>query len=105
MALQSRFSEAIGLLAWFALVFVAAAVGALASIEARTFYAQLAQPSWAPPGYVFGPVWSVLYALMGLSVAIVWRQRRGTNVAVSACSFCCAALCQRAVVVVVLCLA
>ena len=81
MALHSRFSEAVGLLGWFAVVFAAAAVGALASIEARAFYAQLVQPSWAPPGYVFGPVWSVLYALMGVSAGMIWRQRHEKNAA------------------------
>ena len=46
------------------LVFAAAAVGAIASIDAAGFYARLARPAWAPPGWLFGPVWSVLYGLM-----------------------------------------
>lgn len=65
----------LGLLGWLALAFAAAAVGAIASIEAKSFYAQLVRPAWAPPGSVFGPVWSVLYALMGISAWLVWREK------------------------------
>lgn len=54
-------------------MFAAAAVGAVASIHAPSFYAQLIKPSWAPPASVFGPVWSVLYVLMGASAWLVWR--------------------------------
>ncbi|MEO9255500.1 MAG: TspO/MBR family protein [Tepidiformaceae bacterium] len=53
--------------------FAAATVGALASIRAQAFYAQLIQPAWAPPPSVFGPVWTVLYALMALAAWLVWR--------------------------------
>lgn len=63
----------IGLAGWWLLSFAAAAVGALASIQARAFYGQLAQPPWAPPAAVFGPVWTLLYALMGLAAWQVWR--------------------------------
>jgi tryptophan-rich sensory protein len=48
-------------------------VGAVASVDAASFYAQLSKPSWAPPARVFGPVWSVLYALMGVAAWLVWR--------------------------------
>lgn len=60
---------------WLALVFVAAAIGAVASADAGAFYAQLVRPDWAPPASVFGPVWSLLYALMGIAAWLVWRQR------------------------------
>jgi tryptophan-rich sensory protein len=65
----------LGLLGWAFLTFIAAAVGAVASVDARAFYAQLAQPSWAPPGWLFGPIWSVLYAAMAVSAWLVWRNR------------------------------
>jgi benzodiazapine receptor len=67
--------QTVGLLGWASLTFAAAAVGALAAADARVFYAELARPSWAPPGWLFGPVWSVLYALMAESAWIVWRHR------------------------------
>ncbi|MDZ4198862.1 MAG: TspO/MBR family protein [Kiritimatiellia bacterium] len=64
-----------GFSAWVVLTFVAAALGGAASAQAGAFYGLLAQPSWAPPGWLFGPVWSVLYALMGVSAGLVWRKR------------------------------
>jgi len=71
----STSSQAIGLLVWLLLSFAAAAVGALASASAGEFYRDLVRPSWAPPGWLFGPVWSVLYALMGVAAWLVWRAR------------------------------
>ena len=47
----------------------------MASINARDFYAEIIRPSWAPPGWLFGPVWMILYTLMGVAVWHVWLQR------------------------------
>jgi benzodiazapine receptor len=70
--------QLIGLLGWLSLVFATAAVGAIASVDAQSFYARLIKPAWAPAAAVFGPVWSVLYLLMGISAWLVWRSpRRG----------------------------
>lgn len=44
-------------------------------IDTKGVYAELAKPVWAPPAWVFGPVWGVLYFLMGLSAWGVWRKR------------------------------
>lgn len=71
---MSGFKQIIGLLGWLLLSFAAAAIGSIASIQAAAFYRQLAQPSWAPPSSVFGPVWSLLYALMGIAAWLVWRE-------------------------------
>lgn len=62
-----------GLIGWLAACFATSAIGAVASINAKAFYAGLVQPVWAPPGWVFGPVWLVLYALMGVAAWLVWR--------------------------------
>lgn len=62
-----------GLIAWLILVYATSALGALASISASEFYGALTQPEWAPPPSVFGPVWGVLYTLMGLAAWLVWR--------------------------------
>lgn len=67
--------QAIGLAGWLLLAFATAAIGALASADAGAFYGQLARPAWAPPGWLFGPVWSALYALMALAAWWVWRAR------------------------------
>jgi benzodiazapine receptor len=79
MPQRTRLSQAVGLVGWLAVVFVAAAVGAAASIEASSFYAQLVRPAWAPPASAFGPVWSVLYLLMGVAAWLVWRERSASH--------------------------
>ena len=63
----------LSLLGWVALAVTAGAVGGIASRDAGTFYGALAKPTWAPPGWVFGPVWSALYLLMGVAAWLVWR--------------------------------
>jgi tryptophan-rich sensory protein len=75
----------IGFFGWIALTGVAAAIGAMASIDATSFYAQLSRPGWAPPASVFGPVWTMLYVLMAVAAWLVWREpasaaRRGALV-------------------------
>ncbi|MBX3621741.1 MAG: tryptophan-rich sensory protein [Rhizobacter sp.] len=62
-----------GLVAWGALSTAVAALGGIASADAGAFYARLALPAWAPPGWLFGPVWTVLYAAMAVAAWLVWR--------------------------------
>lgn len=45
------------------------------------WYATLPKPSWTPPGWVFGPVWSVLYTLMAIAAWLVWRKTGWQNLA------------------------
>ncbi len=73
MAQLTKQKQIVGFIGWIILSFIAAAVGGAASIKAGTFYAQLLRPDWAPPAPIFGPVWTVLYALMGISAWLVWR--------------------------------
>ncbi|HJU71532.1 MAG TPA: TspO/MBR family protein [Paucimonas sp.] len=68
-----RKDQIIGLVAWLSASFIAAAIGSAASIQAGPFYTQLVRPGWAPSPGVFGPVWTVLYALMGVAAWLVWR--------------------------------
>ncbi|WP_233236633.1 TspO/MBR family protein [Bordetella sp. LUAb4] len=63
----------VGLVGWLAAGFVTGAIGAIASVQAAEFYAQLVKPTWAPPAGVFGPAWTVLYILMSLAAWLVWR--------------------------------
>jgi tryptophan-rich sensory protein len=71
----------LGLAGWLAISFAAAAVGGFASSNAGGFYRELARPDWAPPGWLFAPVWSVLYALMGIAAWLVWQARGWRNAA------------------------
>lgn len=71
----TRQKQIVGLAGWLVVCFISAAVGSAASIQAGSFYAELVRPEWAPPPSVFGPVWTVLYTLMGISAWLVWRER------------------------------
>lgn len=51
-----------------------AAIGAAASIDAQAYYASLKQPAWAPPAWLFGPVWTTLYVMMALAACLVVRR-------------------------------
>jgi translocator protein len=70
---ERRIPDFLALFGWLALVFAAAALGAIASVNAASFYAQLNKPAWAPPASLFGPVWTVLYLMMGVSAWLVGR--------------------------------
>ncbi|HVL00425.1 MAG TPA: TspO/MBR family protein [Dongiaceae bacterium] len=83
MMQRSTAVQVFGLFGWLLLVFVAAGVGAVATIDAAAFYEQLARPTWAPPAFVFGPVWSCLYFLMGVAAWLVWRTDRNTKAALA----------------------
>lgn len=60
-----------------AATFAAAAAGGIASVDAGGFYAQLVRPAWAPPAWLFGPVWSVLYPMMAVAAWLAWRAAPG----------------------------
>lgn len=53
--------------------FLAGAIGNLATNpNIPTWYADLDKPAFNPPNWVFGPVWTLLYILMGVSLYLVW---------------------------------
>jgi translocator protein len=70
---------------WVMLVFhvsVCLVVGVLAGIttahSVTTWYPSLVKPTWNPPSWVFAPVWTTLYVMMGVAAWLVWR--RGTDI-------------------------
>jgi tryptophan-rich sensory protein len=60
-------------LGWALLTGVAAAAGGVASRNAAGFYAVLDRPAWAPPAWLFGPAWTVLYLMMATAAWLVAR--------------------------------
>lgn len=66
-------STVVSLAAWILGTCVAAISGAVTAKTAQSFYGSLRKPSWAPPPWLFGPAWSVLYVLMAVAAWRVWR--------------------------------
>lgn len=63
------------LLGLVAICLAAAGVGgALTSLSVGDWYQTLTKPSWTPPDWVFGPVWTALYVMMAVSAWLIWRQ-------------------------------
>ncbi|HSN30474.1 MAG TPA: TspO/MBR family protein [Kofleriaceae bacterium] len=65
---------------WLGFVVLCNGVGAASALVANepAYYQQLARPAWAPPPSVFGPVWTLLYTLMGTATWLVWTRTAGT---------------------------
>lgn len=73
---RGRLREALGLAGFLALSFaVAAAGGAITATSVGGWYQGLAKPWFNPPDWVFGPVWTLLYAMIALAGWRVWRLR------------------------------
>lgn len=67
----------VALLCFGLAVVVVAVVGGLATAAPERQYAGFEQPAWAPPSWLFGPVWTVLYILIAVSGWLVWRRAGG----------------------------
>jgi tryptophan-rich sensory protein len=67
--------QIVGLVIFLAVIFAAAGIGSIATApNIAAWYAGLAKPSWNPPNWIFGPVWTTLYISMAVAAWFVWRQ-------------------------------
>src|SRR5262245_12415992 len=81
-------TQILGLVIALAVCFGAAAVGSAVTLpEINGWYASLPKPSWNPPNWVFGPVWSTLYLLMAVSAWLVWREAGFTGARIALALF------------------
>jgi tryptophan-rich sensory protein len=73
------------LLAWIFGTSIAAVGGAVTAKAAAEFYAMLQKPFWAPPAWLFGPAWTVLYIVMATAAWRIWLQAgfRGASLELS----------------------
>jgi translocator protein len=53
---------------------VGAAASAITGTSVHTWYLSLARPPGTPPNWLFGPVWGLLYVLIGVAAWLVWRR-------------------------------
>lgn len=67
-------NEWLGLGVFIIVCIGAGAVGGLATMSSvDDWYLQIEKPTWTPPSWVFGPVWTTLYIAMGIAGWLVWR--------------------------------
>lgn len=74
-AASARRQSLLALAGWILLSLVPGALGALAAVPpSGGWYATIHKPAWTPPNALFGPVWTVLYVLLGVAAWRVWRR-------------------------------
>jgi translocator protein len=72
---NSALKNTMGLIAWVLVCFGASAVGAIfTTAKIPEWYATLIKPDWTPPSWLFGPVWTLLYAMMAVAAWMVWKR-------------------------------
>lgn len=72
--MQRPISSWLALAAFLAVNLLVSGIGgAITATSVGEWYAALAKPAFNPPGWVFGPVWTLLYAMMAVAAWRVWR--------------------------------
>jgi len=69
---MSRGRQALGIACWLAVSFASPALGGF--FMPGDWYASLSKPSWNPPNWIFGPVWTALYTMMAVAAWLVWQR-------------------------------
>ena len=62
------------LAAWMGVTFAAGIAGSATSMDAPQFYGALVKPPWAPPAWLFGPAWTILYVLIAVAAWLAWQR-------------------------------
>jgi tryptophan-rich sensory protein len=76
-ATVSRTRDILGLTGFVILCFGVSALGGRATVVALAdWYPALRKPPWTPPGWVFGPVWTLLYPMVAVAGWLAWREGR-----------------------------
>ena len=80
---RTKLQSGVGLAVAFAICFGVAALGSIwtaGSVDG--WYQGIQKPSWNPPDWIFGPVWTLLYSAMAVAVWDVWRSNRDAKNAI-----------------------
>lgn len=76
MTPPARTRSGLALASFVVAAFAAGAIGSAATFpNVRTWFPLLNKPAWNPPGWLFAPVWTTLYVLMGFAIWRAWRTR------------------------------
>lgn len=68
-----KFNDIVKLVVAFASSFLAALIGSIFTMPSITiWYASLNKPFFTPPGWLFGPAWTILYILMAIALFLIW---------------------------------
>ncbi len=71
---RSTVTLVIGLFVSISICFIAAGIGGwVTGSSVDGWFASVNKPTWNPPNWVFGPVWSTLYLMMAISAWLVWK--------------------------------
>lgn len=80
MMLELFKMKKINFLKLFTSIMICLGVGFLGSLatmpKIQSWYSTLEKPFFSPPNWLFGPVWTILYLLMGVSLYIVWMKKK-----------------------------
>jgi tryptophan-rich sensory protein len=80
--------QVIGLVVSVAVCLGCAGIGSLLTMPAiSTWYKTIRKPTWNPPNWLFGPVWTLLYLSMAVAAWLVWRQSETSSVSLALALF------------------